>query len=434
MSGVHAMSEAFSKATIGENALFNSLVVVPNVVQGLFRRRSTPVAAATLADVDGKAISFLGSVDRRYQSRPVWVRMGLDEALLVLNPDDVARVLDASPGQIAADPDAKRKGMVHFQPDAVTISRGEEWSSRRRFTESVLGKVGPPGGLTERVEQITREEIEPVGAETGEISWQPWNKAIQRITRRVILGDAAAGDWALTDTLERMMSGANSMPGKPSGDLGAFTDRIAAYIRRAEKGSIAGFFADAPVDSLTAPVGQVTHWMFAMGDTLAINTLRGLVLLANHQEKREHAIADGTDEYLQACLQEAMRLWPTTPMLSRETITEIDWGGGLTIPAGTQVVVVNTYGHRNKERLDFADRFAPEEWVDGDAGSYPGFNAFSRGPQGCPGSNLALLIGRVAMRVALEGRTIEAKQPILRDPASLPHMMDYFTAKIVVKD
>lgn len=428
------MSEAFSKATLGENALFNSLVVVPNVVQGLFRRRSTPVAAATLADVDGKAISFLGSMDRRYQGRPVWVRAALDEALLVFDPDDIGRVLNLSPGQIAADPDAKRKGMVHFQPDAVTISRGEEWSSRRRFTESVLGRVGPPGGLTERIQEVTREEIADVGADSGEIAWEPWNKAIQRVTRRVILGDAAAGDWALTDTLEKMMSSANSMPGKPSDDLGAFTDRVAAYVRRAEKGSIAALFADAPTDSLTVPVGQVTHWMFAMGDTLAINTLRALVLLANHQDKREHAIADGTDQYLRACLQEAMRLWPTTSMLSRETVTAIEWGGGLTIPAGTQVIVVNTYGHRNKERLDFADRFAPEEWIDGDAASNPAFNHFSRGPQGCPGSNLSLLIGSTAMRVALEGKTIEAKQPILRDPTKLPHMMDYFNAKIVVKD
>ena len=62
-----------------------------------------------------------------------------------------------------------------------------------------------------------------------------------------------------------------------------------------------------------------------------------------------------------------MRLWPTTPMLSRETTTEdVEWGGE-TVPAGTQVLIVNTFGHRDRDRIDYADRFAPEEWIEGDA-------------------------------------------------------------------
>ena len=418
----------FPQANLLENAQFNSLVVIPNAVQGLFRRRSKAVAAATLAGIDGKAVHFLAGLSRKYDGRPVWVRMALDEALLILDPDDVGRVLNGSPDQYAADPDAKRKGMVVFQPEALTISRGEQWRSRRRFTDAVMEQAGPPAGMSDWVQEVTCEEIAKL--DSAPITWEPWNRAVQRITRRVVLGDAAAGDWALTDTLEQMMSAGNSMSGKPSEHLKSFTARVAAYIERAESPSLASLFAAAPTDELTAPVGQVTHWMFALGDTLAANALRALVVLANSSEHRERALADDTDRYLTASLREAMRLWPTTPMLSRQTISEIDWGEGRTIASDTQLVIVNTFGHRDPDRLTYADRFAPEEWIDGTAADYQGFNAFSRGPQGCPGEHLSILVGAVALRTALTDRAIESVQPKLRSLDHVPHMLDYFHAEV----
>src|SRR3954462_6134095 len=60
------------------------------------------------------------------------------KALLLLEVDDVRRVLEGAPHPFAADPEAKRKGMGHFQPYALTLSRGELWRERRRFTDAVL--------------------------------------------------------------------------------------------------------------------------------------------------------------------------------------------------------------------------------------------------------------------------------------------------------
>ena len=82
-----------------------------------------------------------------------------------------------------------------------------------------------------------------------------------------------------------------------------------------------------------------------------------------------------------------MRLWPTTTMLSRETVADTDWRG-VDVPAGTQVLIPNTYLHRDRERLDYADRFAPERWISGEAAEEWSFNHFSRGPQGCPGAGV----------------------------------------------
>ncbi len=94
-------------------------------------------------------------------------------------------------------------------------------------------------------------------------------------------------------------------------------------------------------------------------------------------------------------------------------------------------MIVNTYGHRDRERLDFADRFAPEEWTDGDAALNPAFNHFSRGPQGCPGQALALLVGRSAIRRVLE-RGIDAASPSLDPAKPMPQMVDFFGVSVRV--
>ena len=228
----------------------------------------------------------------------------------------------------------------------------------------------------ERVQEVTHDETRdliagPIREAGGELGWEPFNRTIQRVTRRVILGDAAAGDWALTETLERMMSGANGMPGEPADELEAFERRIQAYADHSEEGSLAAAFARAPVDELTKPAGQVTHWLFALGDTLALNALRALAVLASHDEQLERALDDTEGAYLDACLHEAMRLWPSTTMLSRVSLAPTEWHGA-EVPEGTQLVISNTYLHRDRDRLEYADRFAPEQWTEGDAGSLSG--------------------------------------------------------------
>ena len=79
-----------------------------------------------------------------------------------------------------------------------------------------------------------------------------------------------------------------------------------------------------------------------------------------------------------------------------------EWGG-VSVPEGTQVLIPNTFLHRDRDRYEYADRFAPERWVDGDAADEWSFNHFSRGPQGCPGVSLAMLLGRAALGAAIAG-------------------------------
>jgi cytochrome P450 len=136
--------------------------------------------------------------------------------------------------------------------------------------------------------------------------------------------------------------------------------------------------------------------------------------------------------YMRACMQEAMRLWPTTPLLSRETLVDLSWNGSV-VPAGTQILIVNTFHHRDRDRHDFADRFAPEAWIDGDASSEWAFNHFSHGPQGCPGTNIALLVGATVLAELLLRGEPRLLEPSLDPDRPLPHMLNVFGIRVATK-
>ena len=434
------MPRELPSASVVDVAQFNRLVVVPNAVQGLFRRRPAAVAVAAWTDVDGAAVRLLGGMRRRYRGGPVWIRLLRDRALLLLDVADVRKALEGSPAPFAADPPAKRTGMGHFQPHALTISRDGIWAERRRFTETVLDTASPMHRLGERFAAVARDETAALlDAVDDELTWEPWHAAFRRAARRIVLGDAAAGDEELTDLLAGMMSEANRLPSGRSERFDPFVRRLHGYVEAAEAGSLVTLFGEAPSTPATNTTGQVPHWLFALADTLPANALRALALIAAHPDERDSVRAEIAGEprlverqYLSACLQDAMRLYPTTPLLSRETVAEAELGGAA-VPAGTQVLWVNLFHHRDRERIEFADRFAPDAWTDGEAAGDWSFNHFSHGPQGCPGAYLALLVGTAVLSEVLETRDVSLQSPHLAAGKPLPHMLDVFRTRVALE-
>jgi cytochrome P450 len=434
----------FPSVSLLDNIRFNEAVVVSNALQGLFKRRATPVAAATALDVDGQAVRLLGGFSRRHGGRPVWVRVVKDRALLLLDVDDVKRALEGSPHPFASDPEAKRKGVAHFQPHALTISRGDLWADRRRFTEEVVETSKPVHQLGERFVGVVEEEVGAVLG--GPLDYETLHGAYRRLTRRVVLGDDAAGDEEVTELLSDLMGEANGMPSSPSEKLGQLEERLRGYVAAAQDGSLAGLAANAPSTPDTRPDGQLTHWLFATQDTLSANVMRALAILGSHpaaladaQAELAEVAPDGVTAeevpglgHLRATLLEAMRLWPTTPLLSRELLADMTWHG-VRVPAGTNVLISNTFMHRDPERLgDAADRFTPDGWLDGDFSDDWGLNFFSHGPQGCPGARLALLLGVATLATVLRRGTPALERPSLDPAKPLPHMLDVFRLRVGV--
>ena len=104
----------------------------------LFTKRELPSRVAATLGTDYPGYRLVEGMVRSYGPGPFYVRVARDEALLLHNPDDIKFVLNGSPDPFASDLEPKRKGMAAFQPDALTISRGEIWADRRKFAEYVL--------------------------------------------------------------------------------------------------------------------------------------------------------------------------------------------------------------------------------------------------------------------------------------------------------
>lgn len=101
-------------------------------------------------------------------------------------------------------------------------------------------------------------------------------------------------------------------------------------------------------------------------------------------------------KYLQACLEEGLRVYPAAPSTTMRLVPE---GGaevcGKAVPEGVTVGIPHHACYRSSENFKDANEFHPERWLSGPEGApYSGdnkaiFQPFSFGPRNCLGKNLA---------------------------------------------
>jgi cytochrome P450 len=431
----------FPRASILEGIRFTAQIGAPNIIQGLFNKRELPTRIASGLGADHLGYRLVEGLVESHGPGPFYVRLATDEALLVHHPDDLKFVLGGSPNPFASDPEPKRKGMSAFQPDALTLSRGDLWAQRREFADAVL----QPGSALHR--QAT--SFVKVAADTaaglvgGSVDWDTIDAAFQRMTRRVVFGDHAADDTHLMELLGELMSQGNKMPGEPGLQYPEMIEIIEGHLARAEAGSLAAKIAKTPLPPGGA-AGQVVHWLFAMGDSLGANTLRALAALATHPEqlrevRNEIAGADigkakgvASLKYLAGCLLEAMRLWPTTGLFARVASRDIEFPSGAVLPEGRQVLIYNLFNHRNRALIPYADKFSPGEWVSGGAPEDWSFNFMSHGPQVCPGYGLSVFLGQAVMAHLIAAGSLSADDVGLSPGKPLPYSLDLYELKVRV--
>jgi cytochrome P450 len=429
-------SEDFPHASVVEGIRFTAQIGAPNIVLGLFNKRELPARIASTVGADYLGYRLVEGMVKSYGPGPFYVRVAKDETLLLTHPDDLKFVLGGSPDPFASDPEPKRKGMAAFQPDALTISRGEVWADRRRFAEAVLDTGKPMHRLAQSFTDVAREIAGELAHQP--MRWQSFNEAFQKLTRRVVFGDRAAGNAHLSELLSELMSVGNKMPGEPAPGYDELISMIEGYLKDPEPNSLAALIADAPAPADVKPAGQVVHWLFATGDTLGANTFRTLAALSTHLEQQrevraEMAAADITSAagiasltYLAGCLLEAMRLWPTTTLFGRVATRDVPFPSGAVLPEGTQVLIYNVFNHRNRDRIPYADRFSPGEWASGDAGDDWSYNFFSHGPQRCPGDGLSVFLGQAVLAHLLDAGSPTVSGTSLNPEKPLPHSLDLY--------
>lgn len=429
------MAQDFPHASVLEGIRFTAQIGAPNIIQGLFSKRELPVKVASRLGADHAGFQLVDGLVRKYGPGPFYVRVAKDESLLVTHPDDLKFVLGGSPDPFASDPEPKVKGMAAFQPDALTISRGDLWAQRRQFADAVLEPSRPVHRLAESWTGICADAARDLAGTP--IRWADIDRAYLKVVRRVVLGDSAGDDTRVTDLLGELMAEGNSMPGEPGPQYPEFIAAIQRYIDKAEPGSLASEVGAAPTPPGGA-AGQMVHWMFALKANQAANVMRALAVLATHPEQQREARLEvsradlstaagvGSLDYLGGCLLEAMRLWPTVGLLVKVAHRDVEFPSGAVLPEGKQVLLYNLFNHRNRALIPYADRFSPGEWVSGSAGQDWSFNFFSHGPQNCPGAGISVFLGQAVMANLLNAGPLSVRGVRLDPGKPLPHAVDLY--------
>ncbi|WP_461030387.1 cytochrome P450, partial [Streptomyces sparsus] len=392
-------------------------VLLPAVAGGVILRRPAGMAMAARRDWDGKGVRVAREMRERYGPGPLMLLERGRPAALVLDPADSERLLASTPEPFSAAPREKRGALGQFQPHGVLISEGSERRARRQVNEDVLDTGRPVHRSADRMVRIVREEVGHLLADHTAgtaLTWDDFSAAWWRAVRRITLGDVARDDTVITSQLDSLRAAGNWSVLSPRRVLlrAAFSRRLNAYAAAAESDALIAQARSRGAADGSDPVDQVPHWLFAF-DAAGMTVWRTLALLATHPaqaaEAQREIRASREEElpllpFLRACATEAVRLWPTTPLILRESTEDTEWHGR-TVPAGTLFVIYAPYLHRSDTAGPDKDRFAPESWLDGSARANTALVPFSAGPAGCPGEDLVLLTASSWLAAALDGRT-----------------------------
>ena len=114
--------------------------------------------------------------------------------------------------------------------------------------------------------------------------------------------------------------------------------------------------------------------------------------------------------YIDACIDEAMRLKPVAPFLGLETNNDMVIGD-VRVEKGTPVMVIMRLAGRQEADFPQAETFRPERWL-GEKSTTGGDPArklfpFGGGPRFCPGRYLALAEIKMAMSMVARNFTLE---------------------------
>ena len=396
--------EALPTATLRETIAIISQVMAPNVAKGVIRRRPNVVGVVERFGLDAKGIRQLQALSKKYGRGPLMLNVPTKRMAVILDPADANHVLAHTPEPFATDEALKRSALGHFEPKMSLVSHGEARQTRRHLNERVLQSDCPHHLFADAFAQVVEEEAETLVARTqtrfDELDWPTFQHAWERIVRRVVLGDSARDDQTVTRELARLRKAANwgFMRPKRKRLQQRFEQHLAFYYQQAEPHSLMAMLhhTNQEADSAPAPLQQVPQWLFAF-DPAVMATFRALALLCAHPEYAASALDEVKDasppsmDRFKASVLEALRLWPTTPLILRQTTQATQWKQG-EMPANTSLLIHTPYFHRDERYLHAAHRFLPEMWLRPDgAGRWP-LVPFSAGPGVCPGRHIVLLV------------------------------------------
>lgn len=444
MTGPIASPNSVSRASVLDTLVTFKDVILPTLTKGPLIRRRKVVAFAERNVLDDKAVKRMQKLRTKYGPGPLVLRIPFRRQAVLLSAEDARLVLEHSPEPFAAASLEKRSALSHFEPDVVLASQGEDRISRRKLNELTLETKCQMHSLAELFATVVLEEMEEVSdkaLQTGTLDWDAFFEGWYRMVRRIVLGSEARDDAELTDLLEDLRYRANFAFLRPKDRTKreAFLRRVRHYVEHGDPNSLAGKMGTDCNHLAQQPHHQLPQYLFAF-DPGAMASFRTLALLSSYPEV-EQRVRDELDqaaeqvaphlELVQACFLEALRLWPTTPAILRETTAPVKWKEGQ-IDENTQVLIFAPFFHRDDEKLDHAHVFGPDVWLGRTSRPDLALMPFSHGPVICPAASFVPMISSFALRSLLSRMTMKLNDAYRVSSARLPGTLDNYTLSFSV--
>ncbi|MFB6810453.1 cytochrome P450 [Streptomyces sp. NPDC056387] len=425
-----------ARAGRAETVRFAATHTLPAFVRGAFHLRPRVVAAYAALGQQGWSAATLRAMRARHGGAPVEVR-GLSGPLLVLlDHADVRRFYELPVRTLAMDAPDKYKGLSLLEPTGVICSHGDTREERRRVNDEVLAADRPVHPSCAEFRSVIAQEA-PALVRGSELDFPLLRRTVARIGRRMVLGDAAAGDEELARWLLAIREEANWMrmrKGRAAAAEALYRKaaaRVEEYAARAEPYTLTALArshpaASGPDAAALDAVGQAHHWLLAL-DTVGPTVARTLLLLAAHPAEQE-ALRDEVDgggaelPRLRACVQETLRLFPIVPDLVRVTRAETQWRG-VHYPPGTAVLVPALFHQRDPEHVPAAHQFVPGRWLRPGAAQDIRMAPFSHGGGRCPGEHLGVLTTAELVAAVLRGHRVTGGRPVVDPCLPLPGIL-----------
>jgi cytochrome P450 len=131
--------------------------------------------------------------------------------------------------------------------------------------------------------------------------------------------------------------------------------------------------------------------------------------LLRHPEALARA-REGEDAYLDAVVQETLRVRPVIPVVLRKLTTPVELGGWQ-LPPGVTVMPAITLLHADPTLFPEPARFHPERFLEDGEGSTYTWIPFGGGRRRCLGAAFASFEMRVTLRTILAHTVLRADQP-----------------------
>nr|QST15028.1 CYP4BY4 protein [Diaphanosoma celebensis] len=174
---------------------------------------------------------------------------------------------------------------------------------------------------------------------------------------------------------------------------------------------------------------EVDTTMFAGHDTTASAMTWFLHCISKHPEEQQK-IFDEVDavfghsdrpctthdmtqlKYLECCIKEALRLYPSVPGIMRNLTDDVEIGG-YTLPAGASVAIVIYGMHHSPKVYPDPEEYKPERFLPENSVGRPpyAFIPFSAGPRNCIGQKYAMMEIKVVLSTVMRHFRFSSADP-----------------------